>query len=115
MEFVLIGKLKQERDDIEQLIKKLGGKIGTEIHDRVAAIISTKNKVRKMGKRMKKAKKYSIQVVSEIFLDKIQKPGVDPIWYIISKSISNWAGDVSIIKHKLFCQSKENQMILHDI
>lgn len=100
MEFVLIGRTKQSTVDIKRLIKKLGGKVGTEIHDRVAAIISTKKKVRKMGKRMRKARKHNIQVVTEKFLDDIQKPGADPILYITNKSISNWQGDVSISKEK---------------
>lgn len=100
MEFVLSGKFKKPKVDIEQLIKKLGGKVGAEIHDRVTAIISTKKKVRKMGKRLRKARKHNIQVVSEEFLDEIQKPDADPILYINSKSISDWTGDVSSFRER---------------
>lgn len=100
MEFVLIGTFKQARASIVEKIKKLGGKVGTEIHDRVTAIISTKKKVRKMGKRLRKARKHNIQVVSEEFLDEIQKPDADPILYINSKSISDWTGNVSSFRER---------------
>lgn len=96
MEFVLIGTFKQARANIVELIKKLGGKIGTEIHDRVAAVISTVDEVQKMDKQMMDAKKHGVQVVSEDFVDEIQAPDTDPILHIISKSISEWGGDVSI-------------------
>lgn len=112
MEFVLVGSFKKPRGDLERLIQKLGGKVGAKIHDGVAAIVSNVKKVRKMGKRMKKARKYNVQVVSEDFLDEIQKPGADPIQYINSKSISNWAGDVSdciksVIQKRDICNCPE--------
>lgn len=97
MVFVLVGRHKQSTAIIKRLIKKLGGKVGTEIHDRVAAVISTVDEVQKMGKQMLEARKHNIQVVTEEFLDDIQNPGADPILYIISKSISDWAGDVSVL------------------
>lgn len=98
MKFVLIGTFKQPTANIEQLIKKLGGNVVTRINGRVAAIISTVDEVQKMNNHMKEAREHNIQVVSEEFFDEIQKPGADPILYIISKSISDWAGDVSFMK-----------------
>lgn len=98
MEFVLVGIFKQPISNIKRLIKKLGGKVSAEIHDRVAAIISTVKEVQKMDKQMTEARKHNIQVVSEDFLDEIQKSDADPISYIISKSISDWGGDVSVMK-----------------
>lgn len=95
MEFVVVGKTKQTTADIKRLIKKLGGKVGTEVHARVAAVISTADEVQKMGHQMKEAEKHGIQVVSEEFLEEIQEPDTDPILLIISKSISDWTGDVS--------------------
>lgn len=100
MVFVLVGKFKKPKADIERLIKKLGAEVSTEIHVGVTAIISTKRKVRKMGKRMRKARKHNIQVVSEEFLEEVQKPDADPMQYITSKSISDWVGDVSISTEK---------------
>lgn len=103
MEFVLIGTFRKPRADIERMIKKLGGKIGIEIDDRVAAIISTENEVRKMGNQMREAQKHNIQVVSEKFLCKIQNSGVDPISYIINKTICDWGGDVSSSLNWIVC------------
>lgn len=100
MEFVLVGSFTKPRGDLERLIRKLGGKVGTEIHDRVAAVVSTAKRVRKMGKSMKKARKYNVRVVGEDFLDEIQKPDADPIQYINSKCISDWSGVVSVSKER---------------
>lgn len=96
MEFILVGSFTKARGDLERQIRKLGGTVGVEVHDRVAAIISTSAERRKMGNQMIEARKHNIQVVSEEFLDEIQAPDADPILYIISKSISDWGGDVSI-------------------
>lgn len=95
MEFVLIGSFTKPKGVIERQIRKLGGKVGILVHDRVAAIISTSSERRKMGNQMIEARKHNIQVVSEDFLDEIQTPDTDPILYIISKSICDWGGDVS--------------------
>ena len=94
MEFVLLGTFTQPRGHIERQIRQLGGKVGIEVHDRVAAIISTRSERRKMSNQMIEARKHNIQVVSEDFLNEIQIPGTDPIFYIISKIISDWGGDV---------------------
>lgn len=101
MEFVLIGTFKQATANIVALIKKLGGKVGARVHDRVAAVISTVEEVQKMDKQMKEAQTHGIQVVTEEFLDEIQAPDTDPILNIISKSISDWGGDVRIHEIKL--------------
>lgn len=95
MELVLVGDFTKPKADIEQLIRKMGGKVGTKIHDRVAAVISTVDEVQKMGKQMTDARMYDIQVVSEDFLIDTQCPDVDPIGYILSESICDWGGDVS--------------------
>lgn len=103
MTFVLAGLFKKKITDIEQLIKKLGRKVDDTIDDRVTAIISTEFDVQRLVDEMKKADKHHIQVVSEEFLDEIQKPGADPISYIVSKSICDWwGGDVSFMESKLF-------------
>lgn len=95
MEFALVGKFTKSNDDIERLIRKLGGKIDTEIHTALAAIISTTREVQKMGTQMQEARKNGIQVVTDDFLTEIQRPDVDPILYILSKSICDWGRDVS--------------------
>jgi poly [ADP-ribose] polymerase len=44
MEFVILGKTAKPKDEIKKEIKKLGGKVVTNIHDRLAAVISTPGK-----------------------------------------------------------------------
>lgn len=97
MEFVLVGDFVKPRGYIERLIKRSGGKVGTDIHNRLAAIISTEKEVRRMGDQMKEARDLLIQVVSEDFLNDIYKPNADPILYILSNSICEWGGNVSYI------------------
>lgn len=93
MEFVIIGKLDQSKDDIKYIIQRMGGKLGTKIHDKLAAIISTPDEVERMGSRMHEAKDFGIQVVPEDFLDAVK--GGSAISFITSKSICDWGTDVS--------------------
>lgn len=92
MEFVIIGKTEKSKDDIKKIIQKMGGKLGSKIHDKVAAIISTENEVKRMGDRMLQAKEYGIQVVPEQFLD-YAKDG-SAVSFIVSQSIVDWGTDV---------------------
>ena len=95
MELVLIGNFSRPTADIEKQIRQMGGKVVTEVHDRVAAIISTADEVQKMGRQMEVARMYDIQVVTEDFLKETQSPDVDPIGYILSESICDWGSNVS--------------------
>lgn len=97
MEFVLIGDFTKPSNEIERKIRKMGGKVGTSIHARVAAIISNADEVKKMDKQMDLACMYNIQVVSEDFLNEIENPDTDtdPIAYMLCESICDWGGDVS--------------------
>lgn len=92
MEFVIIGKTEKSKDDIKKIIQKMGGKLGTKIHDKVAAIISTENEVKRMGDRMLQAKELGIQVVPEQFLD-YAKDG-SAVSFIVSTSMVDWGTDV---------------------
>lgn len=95
MEFVLVGDLGRSRSEIEKMIKKLGGKLVPQIHSNLAAVISTKQEVEKMGTEMMAAKENNIQVVSEDFLNEI--PTTDAVEYIIQKCICDWGDDVSFV------------------
>lgn len=105
MEFVIIGKTEKSKDDIKLIIQKLGGKLGTKIHEKVAAIISTEDEVLRMGSRMAEAKEIGIQVVPEDFLDDAKNGGA--ISYIISKSLCDWGIDVSQIDLIFISNQKE--------
>lgn len=94
MEFALIGKLKNSKQEIEKAIRKMGGKVVSVIHNKLAAIISNEEEVKRMGLQMKEAKKFNIQVVTVDFLTAVET--TDPILYIISQSLADWGGDVSL-------------------
>lgn len=93
LEFVIIGKTEKSKDDIKKTIQKMGGKLGTKIHEKLAAIISNPEEVERLGSRMREAKDFGIQVVTEEFLEEV-KSG-QAISYITSKSICDWGTDVS--------------------
>lgn len=96
MEFALVGNMFQKSNQIEKSIRKHGGKVVSIIHDKLAAvIISNRHELEKMGFQMIQAKKHNIQVISDEFLSEVTT--TDPMLYIISKSLSDWGGDVSSI------------------
>lgn len=94
MEFVIIGKTEKSKDDIKKIIQKMGGKLGTKIHEKIAAIISTEEEVTRLGHRMREAKEFGIQVVPEHFLDDA-KAG-NAVSFIISQTLCDWGTDVSL-------------------
>lgn len=94
MEFAIVGRLKVRQQEIEKKIRKLGGKVVSVIHDKLAAVIACQQDVQKMGFEMVQAKRYNIQVISADFLT--EATTTDPMLYIISQSIADWGGDVRI-------------------
>lgn len=97
MEFVIVGKTEKSKDDIKKIIQKMGGKLGTKIHDKVAAIISNEAEVELMSHRMQEAKEFGIQIVPEHFLDDV-KAG-NAVSFIISESLCDWGTDVRYYIH----------------
>lgn len=91
MEFVVLGRMKRNKEDINMLIQKAGGKLVTKLHDKLAAIIATPKEVENMTARMKTVQSLNIQVVGEQFLDEF--PNVDPLHYIQTQSICDWGSD----------------------
>uniref|UniRef100_A0A7R8Z663 Poly [ADP-ribose] polymerase n=1 Tax=Timema douglasi TaxID=61478 RepID=A0A7R8Z663_TIMDO len=92
MEFVLLGKIQKSKEEIKAEIVRMGGKLVTKIHDRLAAVISTPEEVEKMNKRMEEVKKCDVHVVSEDFLDEVKDGGAPVL--IVKKSICSWGSDV---------------------
>lgn len=62
LHFVAFGNLKTPKEELKEMISKLGGKLTTKLHDKLAAIISTKDEVSKMNKRMQEVQELDIQV-----------------------------------------------------
>ncbi|CAG9815972.1 unnamed protein product [Phaedon cochleariae] len=69
MEFVILGKPPKGKDEIKRIIVSMGGRVGTKIHSRVMAIISTMEEVERMNSRMQAAEYEQIHVVPEDFLE----------------------------------------------
>lgn len=93
MEFVIVGKTEKSKEDLKREIQRMGGKLGSKVHEKLAAIISTENEVKRMGGRMVEAKNFGIQVVPEDFVEDAKAGGA--ISFIISKSLCDWGTDVS--------------------
>ena len=72
LKFVLDSKLGRSKEEIEGDIKKLGGSVGSRITDKIAAVISTKDNVKEMDSKMKKAEDLSIPVIELSFLDAVK-------------------------------------------
>lgn len=89
----MIGKLKMPRQEIENTIKQMGGKVVMGIHNKLAAVISNEEEINKMSAKMALAKTHNIQVASEDFLSDIESR--DPYLCIFSHCISEWGGNVS--------------------
>lgn len=107
MEFSLIGKLDRSKDEIKKHIEKLGGKLVTSVHDKMAAVISNEDEVEKMNEKMQKAKSFGIQVVPLKFLDEVKT--VNALKYIKSQSICDWGSDVSgrlVMKCSFLCTKR---------
>lgn len=93
MEFFIIGKTTQSRADLKDALQKLGGKLSTKLHDKLAAVISNEKEIERMNDKMQEAKSMGIQVITADFVDALDKTGA--VEYIKTKSICDWGSDVS--------------------
>ncbi|PNF21175.1 Poly [ADP-ribose] polymerase [Cryptotermes secundus] len=91
MEFVILGNTTRPKDELKKEIKKLGGKVVTKIHDKLAAVISTPDELEKMTKKMEDVKACDIQVLPEDFLDEVKDGGA--LALISERNISSWGSD----------------------
>lgn len=93
MEFLIMGKTEKSKDALKKEIQRMGGKVGSKVHEKLAAIISTEDEVKRMGSRMNEAKDFGIQVVPEDFVEDAKNGGA--VSFIVSKSLCDWGTDVS--------------------
>lgn len=61
MHVVALG-LSTPKEELKQRIQKMGGKLVTKIQSMIAVVISNKEEVEKMNKRMQEVKEFDIQV-----------------------------------------------------
>lgn len=95
MEFSLIGQLDRTKDEIKIQIEKLGGRLTSSVHDKMAAVISNESEVEKMNQKMEKAKSLGIQVVPLKFLDEVKNGNA--LKLIKTQSLCDWGTDVSVL------------------
>lgn len=84
-------------NEIERMVKKMGGKIVPNVHHKVAAVIANEDELRKMSAPICTAKLHDIQVVSEQFLTDIWESIGDAIWHIVSNNLAEWGAHVRIV------------------
>lgn len=92
MEFVIVGETLKSKDEIQNKIKQMGGKLIEAVHANVAAIISNANEVTKMEQAMRDAKSNGIHVVPETFIDDVKN--IDPLELMVMCDLSDWGRDV---------------------
>lgn len=91
MEIGLIGKLDRSKDEIKSQVEKLGGKLTSSVHSKMAVIISNEKEVEKMSEKMQTAKQHGIQIVPLKFLDEVTAENA--IKYMKTQSICDWGTD----------------------
>lgn len=96
MEFVIIGETIKSKDEIENKIKQMGGKLIEHVHANVAAVISNPEEVTKMGQVMRDAKANGIHVVPETFIDDVKN--IDPLELMVLCNLSDWGQDVCTLR-----------------
>lgn len=71
MEFVIIGELRRPKTEIEHKIRNMGGKVVSNVHRGIAAVISTQREVNEAGEMMRGAFTNQIQVIPEECIDEV--------------------------------------------
>lgn len=91
MEFFICGMTAKSKGLLKSEIQKLGGKVVSKIHDKLAAVIATPAEVEKNSKKIEEAKKFDIQIISEDFVEEAKAGGA--VILINKKSICSWGSD----------------------
>lgn len=95
MQFVIIGRMKKDKEELKKEILLLGGTVTTKIHEDLAAVISNQNELEKMNKRMEDVEACNIQVITEDFIEEAKEYTDAPIMLLKNKTISSWGGDIN--------------------
>lgn len=95
MEFVIIGETERPKSDIEDKIRKMGGKVVSNVHKGTAAVISTRREVNKAGRDMRDVLLTRVQVITEDFIDEVLNN--DPMEVFTRKNMNNRGKDVSLL------------------
>lgn len=93
MEFAVVGRVSRLRADLKEAIQRLGGKLVTSVHAKLAAVVATEKAVEQMSDKMVEVKTLGIQVLRDTFVEELGKTNV--IEFIKTQSICDWGTDVS--------------------
>lgn len=92
MDFMIVGDTVRPKDEIQNKIEQMGGKLLENMHGNVAAIISNVEEVSKLGPVMEEAKTNGIHVVPETFIDDVKN--ISPIELMVMCDLSGWGQNV---------------------
>lgn len=95
MEFVILGYAKDDKEELKDKIKKLGGKVVTKISRTNMAVIARESDVENMGSRIEQARVEDVHVVSKDFVDEAKENAGKIPDLVIKKSICQWGSNVS--------------------
>ncbi|EZA56984.1 Poly [ADP-ribose] polymerase [Ooceraea biroi] len=95
MQFVILGRTEKDKEELKKEILLLGGVVTTKLHGDLAAVISNKNEVDRMNRRMQDVQSYDIQVITEDFVEEAKEYTDAPIMLLKKKTISEWGGDIN--------------------
>lgn len=95
MQFVILGHIQKDKEELKKEIMLLGGTVTTRIHEHLTAVISNKDELDKMNKRMEDVKSHDIQVITEDFIEEAKEYTDAPIALLKKKTISSWGGDIN--------------------
>lgn len=96
MEFVILGYVKDAKEEIKEKIKKLGGKVVTKISPSVMAVIAREQDVENMGSRMEQVRTIDVHVVPKDFVDEAKDHAGKIPDLVVQKSICSWGSNVRI-------------------
>ncbi|XP_064621580.1 poly [ADP-ribose] polymerase 1-like [Lineus longissimus] len=92
LKFAIVGKTNKTKAEITSVLDGLGASVvGGKINQKIAAVISTKEEIEKMSKKIKEAEDADVQVVDEGFLDAVKRGGAALM--ITQHNISSWGSD----------------------
>ncbi|XP_044004098.1 poly [ADP-ribose] polymerase-like [Aphidius gifuensis] len=95
MQFIVHGKNENDEEEMKKKIMLLGGTVSREIHENIAAVITSKENFHMGGKVIQDAENMDIQVISDDFIDEAKNYNDTPISLLTKKTICGWGSDPS--------------------
>ncbi|KAG1667338.1 Poly [ADP-ribose] polymerase 1 [Nymphon striatum] len=91
VKLAIVGKLKKSKTEVTKKIRELGGEVTSKIDGNVLAVISTESELKKYSRKIQDAEEHEVHVVTEDFLDCVNKGGAAIM--VSQCSISTWGSD----------------------